>query len=143
MIRNVEARSSDLPGAMRRLKLIAVLGFTGLTLSACLSDRPKLGSVGALPPQQDLGPARVEPLFYNGRTYQVQFRQIKTEQAYVVDVSAKGSVLGKTTADGRIMSEVGRNAINHYVCLDGQTAQILDGSVQPGVVGWKMQAKCA
>ena len=142
MICHFEARSSGLSVDLRRLKLIAVLALAGLTLSGCLSSRPKLDTTSSLPPQQELGPARVEPLFYSGRTYQVQFRQIKTRQAYLVDVSARGAVLGKTSEDRRVVSEVGRNAINHFVCLDGQTAQIVDGSVQPGVVGWKMMARC-
>ena len=142
MIHMMEARSSGLAGAMRRLKRIAALGFTALSVSACLSDRPKLASVGSIPPQHELGPARVEPLFYNGRTYQVQFRRIEVEQTYAVNVSARGSVLGKTSADGRVMSEVGRNAINHFVCQDGQKAQVLDGSLQPGIAGWQMRARC-
>jgi len=128
---------------MRRLKLIAVLGLTGVTVSACLSDRPKPASVSSISPQPEQGPARTEPLFYNGRTYHVQFRHIGAEQVYAVNVSARGSVLGKTSADGRVMSEVGRNAINHFACQDGRKAQILDGSVQPGNVGWKMRARCA
>ena len=127
---------------MRRLKLIAVLGLTAVTVSACLSDRPKLASVNSSPPQLEQGPARSEPLFYNGRTYQVQFRHVGAEQVYAVNVSARGRVLGKTAADGRVMSEVGRNAINHFACQDGQKAQVLDGSVQPGIAGWNMRARC-
>jgi len=128
---------------MRRLKLIAALGLTAVTVSACLSDRPKFASVNSSAPQHEQGPARTEPLFYNGRTYQVQFRPIGAEQVYAVNVSARGSVLGKTAADGRVMSEVGRNAINHFVCQKGQKAQVLDGSVQPGIAGWNMRARCA
>lgn len=127
---------------MRRLKLIAVLGLTAVTVSACLSDRPKLASVNSGPPQTEQEPARTEPLFYNGRTYQVQFRHMAPEQVYAVNVTARGSVLGKTAADGRVMSEVGRNAINHFACQDGQKAEVLDGSVQPGIAGWNLRARC-
>ncbi len=41
------------------------------------------------------------------------------------------------------MSDVGHNAINHFACQDGVKALVLDGSVQPGNVGWKMRARCA
>lgn len=128
---------------MRRVKLIAALGLTAVTVSACLSDRPKLATVNSSPPPTPQAPARSEPLFYNGRTYQVQFRLVGTEQVYAVNVTARGSVLGKTAADRPVMFEVGRNAINHFVCQDGQQAQVLHGSVQPGIAGWNLRARCA
>ena len=127
---------------MRRWNLFAFLGLTGLTVSACASEKPKLAMVNANPSPYAQGQAHTEPLFYNGRTYQVQFRHIVAEQVFDVNVSAPGRSLGKTPADSRIVSEVGRNAINHFACKDDQKAQIVDGSVQPGTVGWKMRAQC-
>jgi hypothetical protein len=128
---------------MRRLKLFAVSGVAVLALSACASEKPELAAINTNPSPYAQGQAHTEPLYYNGRTYQVQFRHIIAEQVFAVNVSARGRSLGQTAADGRIVSEVGRNAINHFACKDSQKAQILNDSVHPGAVGWKMRARCA
>lgn len=127
---------------MHPAKLIAVSGVTVLALSACASEKPRLASINTNPSPYAQGEAHTEPLYYNGRTYQVQFRHVIAEQVFTVNVSARGRSLGKTKADARIVSEVGRNAINHFACKDNQKAQILDGSVQPSTVGWNMRARC-
>ncbi|MEO9874597.1 MAG: hypothetical protein ABJM26_13720 [Anderseniella sp.] len=127
---------------MHRLRMFAVSGVTVLTIAACASEKPKLASINTNPSPYAQGEAHTEPLYYNGRTYQVQFRHIIAEQVYTVNVSARGRSLGKTAADARIVSEVGRNAVNHFACKDNQKAQILDGSVQPSTVGWNMRARC-
>lgn len=128
---------------MHRLKLFAASGVAVLALSGCASKKPELAAINTNPSPYAQGQAHTEPLYYNGRTYQVQFRHIIAEQVFAVNVSARGRSLGKTAADGRIVSEVGRNAINHFACKDSQKAQILAGSVQPSAVGWKMRARCA
>ncbi len=127
---------------MRRLKMSAVSGVAVLALTACASEKPELATINTNPSPYAQGEAHSEPLFYNGRTYQVQFRHIVADKVYTVNVSARGRSLGRTEDDGRIVSEVGRNAINHFACRDTQKAQILDGSLQPGTVGWNMQARC-
>jgi hypothetical protein len=127
---------------MHPAKLFAVSGVMVLALSACASEKPKLASINTNPSPYAQGEVHTEPLYYNGRTYQVQFRHIIAEQVFTVNVSARGRSLGKTAADARIVSEVGRNAVNHFACKDNQKAQILDGSVQPSTVGWNMRARC-
>jgi hypothetical protein len=127
---------------MRRLKMSTLSGAAVLALTACASEKPELATINTNPSPYAQGEAHSEPLFYNGRTYQVQFRHIVAEKVYTVNVSARGRSLGRTEDDGRIVSEVGRNAINHFACRDTQKAQILDGSLQPGTVGWNMQARC-
>jgi hypothetical protein len=122
--------------------MFAVSGVMVLALSACASEKPKLASINTNPSPYAQGEAHTEPLYYNGRTYQVRFRHIIAEQVFTVNVSARGRSLGKTAADARIVSEVGRNAVNHFACKDNQKAQILDGSVQPSTVGWNMRARC-
>lgn len=127
---------------MHLVKTFAVSGVTVMAVAACASDKPELAAINTNPSPYAQGQAHTEPLYYNGRTYQVQFRHIIAEQVFAVNVSARGRSLGKTAADRRIVSEVGRNAINHFACKDSQKAQILDGSVQPSAVGWKMRARC-
>ena len=127
---------------MHLVKLFAVFGVAALVLAACASEKPELASINTNPSPYAQGQSHTEPLYYNGRTYQVQFRHIIAEQVYTVNVSARGRSLGKTPADARIVSEVGRNAINHFACKNNQKAQIVDGSVQPSTVGWNMRARC-
>ena len=127
---------------MRRLKMSAVSGMVALGVSACASEKPELATINSNPSPYAQGAAHSEPLFYNGRTYQVQFRHIVGEQVYTVNVTARGGSLGRTAADRRTASEVGRNAIGHFACEDGQKAKILKGSAQPGAVGWNMRARC-
>lgn len=127
---------------MRRLTMFAVSGVAVLALSGCASKKPELASINANPSPYAQGQTHTEPLYYNGRTYQVQFRHIIAEQVFTVNVSARGRSLGRTAEDGRIVSEVGRNAVNHFACKNNQKAQIVDGSLQPGTVGWNMRARC-
>ena len=122
--------------------MFAVSGVTVLAISACASEKPELASINTNPSPYAQGEAHTEPLYYNGRTYQVQFRHIIAEQVFTVNVSARGRSLGRTAEDGRIVSEVGRNAVNHFACKNNQKAQIVDGSLQPGTVGWNMRARC-
>lgn len=128
---------------MRRFRKIAVSTVVVLAISACASEKPQLASINTNPSPYARGQSHTEPLYYNGRTYQVQFKHIIAERVYSVNVSARGRRLGKTAADARIVSEVGRNAINHFACKDNQKAQIVDGSVEPSTVGWNMRARCA
>ena len=79
---------------MRRLKLFAVSGVVVLTISACASEKPDLAAIKSNPSPYAQGQAHTEPLYYNGRTYQVQFRHIIAEQVYAVNVSVRGRSLG-------------------------------------------------
>jgi hypothetical protein len=119
----------------------AVAAFLGLSMVACAADKPDI-TVDTNPSPYSSGKTHSEPLFYNGKTYQVQFRHDVAQQVYHVNVSAAGRVLGKSAGDSRIVSEVGRNAINHFACQSGQKAEIIPGSAKPTAAGWSMQARC-
>ncbi len=114
-----------------------------LLVSGCAAEKPKLAAVvNDNPSPYAKGQSHTEPLYYNGRTYRVQFRHIIAEKVFDVNVSAPGRTLGQEAGDSLIVSEVGRNAINHFACKDTQKAQILPGSAKPAGQGWEMRARC-
>ena len=124
--------------------LVAVLLAACLLAGACAAEKPRLAvPVNTNPSPYASGKIHTEPLFYNGRTYQVRMQHVVAEQVFSVNVSAPGRTLGNTSGDQRIVSEVGRNAVNHFACPDGQRAQVEPGSEKPAVnAGWDMRVRC-
>jgi hypothetical protein len=126
---------------MRALSPFALVAV--FLLCACAGEKPGVVAVvNDNPSPYAKGQSHTEPLYYNGRTYRVQFRHVIEKKVFDVNVSAPGRVLGKTAEDKRIASEVGRNAVNHFACKDSQKARVLDESAKPTAAGWKMQARC-
>ncbi len=113
-----------------------------ILVSACAAEKPKLAVVNDNPSPYAQGQTHTEPLYYNGRTYRVQFRHIIEQKVFDVNVSVPGRQLGSTSGDARIVTEVGRNAVNHFACRSSQKAQIVPDSPAPANGGWNMQAKC-
>ena len=115
-----------------------------LLAAGCAAEKPRLAvPVNTNPSPYASGKAHVEPLFYNGKTYQVRMQHVLAEQVFHVNVSAPGRTLGNTPGDERIVSEVGRNAVNHFACPDGQRARLDPGSAKPAVnAGWDMRVRC-
>lgn len=124
---------------------IALAAVCSVLLAAgCAAEKPRLAvPVNTNPSPYASGKAHVEPLFYNGKTYQVRMQHVVAEQVFHVNVSAPGRTLGNTPGDERIVSEVGRNAVNHFACPDGQRARLDPGSAKPAVnAGWDMRVRC-
>jgi hypothetical protein len=130
-------------GNMRQLRLIlAVLGASAM-LSACAAEKPRLATVNTNPSPYASGKIHTEPLYYNGKTYQVRMQHRVSDGVFLVNVSAPGRRLGTTSGDGQIVSEVGRNAVNHFACPDSQRARVQPGSARPAAnQGWDMRVTC-
>lgn len=128
---------------MRHLLRLAIAGMAVAVLAGCAAERPKLVVANTNPSPYASGNIHTEPLFYNGKTYQVRMQHVVAEQVFNVNVSAPGRLLGKTAGDERIVSEVGRNAVRHFACSDSQRAQVEPGSARPAVnAGWDMRVRC-
>ena len=107
------------------------------------SRKPRLASVNTNPSPYASGKIHTEPLYYNGKTYQVRMQHRVSDGIFLVNVSAPGRRLGTTPGDGEIVSEVGRNAVNHFACPDSQRARVQPGSARPAAnQGWDMRVKC-
>jgi hypothetical protein len=109
----------------------------------CAAEKPRLASVNTNPSPYASGKIHTEPLYYNGKTYQVRMQHRVSDGIFLVNVSAPGRRLGTTPGDGEIVSEVGRNAVNHFACPDSQRARVQPGSARPAAnQGWDMRVKC-
>lgn len=126
-----------------RLNTVLIMALCMLAV-ACAAEKPRLEvPVNTNPSPYASGKLHVEPLFYNGKTYQVSMQHMVAQKVFNVNVSAPGRRLGKTSGDEHIVSEVGRNAVNHFACPDGQRAQVEPGSAKPAVnAGWDMRVRC-
>ncbi len=129
---------------MRQLKNMAVLALGGLLAVACAAEKPRIVAVNT--PKASpyaSGAIHTEPLYYNGRTYQVRMQHVAADKVYLVNVSAPGRRLGSTEGDIRIVSEVGRNAVNHFACPDKHKARLEPGSAKVAAnAGWDMRVRC-
>jgi hypothetical protein len=85
-------------------------------------------------PQVAVPKARSEPIFYNGKTYQLDFGPA-SGGAYDMVVSGMSSKQKKDAV------AVATSALGYYACPDGQKGRLQN---EPSYAGskWRMQAKC-
>jgi hypothetical protein len=70
-------------------------------LSGCAAEKPRLASVNTNPSPYASGKIHTEPLYYNGKTYQVRMQHRVSDGVFLVNVSAPGRRLGTTPAMAR------------------------------------------
>jgi hypothetical protein len=101
-----------------------------LALAAC-SPKPKQAEIEPTP---QLPAKRSEPIFYNGKTYQLDYVRN--------DVGAYAMSVGGMTAKQQFdATAVATSSLRYFACPDGQTGTLTD---QPSYVSgkWKMTAIC-
>ncbi len=86
------------------------------------------------PAPAPIAKARSEPIFYNGKTYQLRFAPTKGG-AYSMAV---GGMSGQQEKDA---VAVATSSLRYFACPDGKTGKLTD---QPNYVegSWKMSARC-
>jgi hypothetical protein len=79
--------------------------------------------------------ARSEPVFYNGKTYQMSFNSTKGSGLYDMTVAGMGPGQKKDAV------AVATSSLGYFACPDGQRGQLAS---EPSYVGstWRMQARC-
>ena len=77
---------------------------------------------------------RSEPIFYNGKTYQLDFRP-NGSGAYDMAVSGMGPKQRKDAVN------VATSSLSYYACPDGHRGRLL-GEAAYADTKWRMQAKC-
>jgi hypothetical protein len=105
---------------------------SALALAAC-SNQPKVEithNSGAVQTQ-----SRSEPVFYNGKTYNLDYTFNNTTQAFDLRVSGMGSKQQKDAGD------LASSALGHFACPTNRRAQLLSTPSYAGGV-WAMAAKC-
>lgn len=120
---------------------ILIMAMATLALSACTSQdsgvrvtnqspaRPVAKSAAAVPQ------TRTEPVFYNGKTYQLHFTPAATG-GYAMTVS------GMTAAQAKDAEAVATSSLRYFACKDGVTGKLSDKPRYEGGV-WRMTARCA
>lgn len=89
------------------------------------------------------GAKHTEPVFYNGKHYDVSFQFNAAADLYQVTVAGKGRRLSGTPGDQQIIEQVAVSAIRHFACPTGQRGQVVPGSIRHGDGAWALEARCA
>jgi hypothetical protein len=112
---------------------IAIL-VAALALAACSSGDNGVHITSVQPAPKPVAAGRTEPIFYNGKTYQLQFTPVDTG-GYVVAISGMVATQQKD-ATGLTIS-----AFHHFYCKDSQRAKII---VAPAFTGgkWNTLSQC-
>ncbi len=79
---------------------------------------------------------RSEPIFYNGKTYRLDYAYAEDRRAFDMRVS------GMTGRQEKDAVAVATSSLRYFACLDGQQGQLIGTPAYDGGV-WSLQAKCA
>jgi hypothetical protein len=113
-------------------RFLSVLALA-LTLAAC-AKKSTVDISSSQPAVQTQ--ARSEPIFYNGKQYNMAYTYNEPLRAFDVKVSGLGA------KQGRDARNIVFSGVRYFACPDPQTAQILG---EPRYTGsdWLLQARCA
>jgi hypothetical protein len=109
--------------------LVGLLAF----LAAC-GDRSDVTITRSQPVIQTA--SRSEPVFYNGKTYHLEFSYVESTQSF--DIGIAGMTVGQQ-ADAIAVASSG---LGHFACPDGQQGRILGQPVY-GAGKWALKGRCA
>ncbi|NJM30389.1 MAG: hypothetical protein HC855_10060 [Rhizobiales bacterium] len=115
---------------MKKYLLMAL----ALGLAAC-ANKPEV-KVNKGGPQVVQTKSRSEPIFYNGKTYQLDYSYLESQGVFDMRVSGMGPKQQKDAV------AVATSSLRYFACPDGQTGR-LQGSPAYEGSRWKMQARCA
>ena len=120
---------------MRNMVHAAILLLAaGIVLAACSND-PSVRITSGKPKAAAPAPtARSEPIFYNGKTYRLDF---SPKSGGVYDMAVSG-MTGKQQKDAEA---VATSSLGYFACPEGQRGQ-LQNKPSYSNAKWRMQAKC-
>lgn len=120
---------------MNRLIVIVAIAATGL--AAC-AEKPKVVSVthtAKKPAPKAITKSRSEPIFYNGKTYNLAYDYAASANAFDMRVS------GMAASQQKDAVAVATSSLGYFACPEGQRGQ-LTGAPRYEAAQWKMQARC-
>lgn len=79
--------------------------------------------------------ARSEPIFYNGKTYRLDYAYAAERQSFDMKVS------GMSAKQEKDAVAVATSSLRYFACLDGQQGQLIGAATYDGGV-WNLRAKC-
>ena len=80
--------------------------------------------------------SRSEPIFYNGKTYHLDFSSVDGSNAFDMRVSGMGAKQRKDAV------AVATSSLGYFACPDGQKGRLV-GEPAFADSKWRMRAKCA
>ncbi len=114
------------------LKWLILTAVTGAVLSGCAED-PSVRITRDKPAATAVA-SRSEPVFYNGKTYRLDF---SPATGGLYDMAVSG-MTGKQQKDA---VAVATSALGYFACPDGQRGK-LQGKPAYADTKWRMQARC-
>ncbi len=103
-----------------------------LALAAGCSSSKKFRMTGG--PTVQTKP-RSEPIFYNGKTYRLDYAYAEEKSAFDMRVS------GMTQMQEKDAIAVATSSLRYFACIDGQQGQLIGTPAYDGGV-WSLRAKC-
>ena len=110
------------------------LAFATLLLTACSHDPVGVRLTHEAQPAAITATAKTEPVFYNGKTYQVSFTPAG-------DGNATLSIAGMSAAQAKDASQLATSTFHHFACKDSQKAVLTAPPTFDGA-GWKATGHC-
>ena len=116
------------------MKAIPALAMAVLVLSGCAaSDGIRITQESTAAAQTK---SRLEPVFYNGKTYQLDYHHVAASNTFLMKVS------GMTASQRDDAVAVATSSLGHFACLDSQKAMLVGApSYRKNI--WHLRAKCA
>jgi hypothetical protein len=118
----------------KHVPIVILCAAASALLVACSDDPGVRITSGKPPPATVPQSARSEPIFYNGRTYQLDFAP-KGSGIYDMTVS------GMSARQQKDAEAVATSSLGYFACPEGQRGKL---QTRPSYASakWRMQAKC-
>ena len=114
-------------------KIFALL-LSGLLLAGCKATNTV--TITSKPVAQVQTRTRSEPIFYNGKTYRLDFSYRAASSSFDMRVSGMGPKQGNDAV------AVATSSLRYYACLDSQSGQMI-GPPRYAAGVWNLEARCA
>lgn len=115
------------------MQRIVILTLAGLVLAAC-NESAKVRITNEKPVAA-VAKSRSEPIFYNGKTYHLDFSAREGSSVYDMAVS------GMSARQKKDAVAVATSSLGYFACPDGQKGRLQNEPAYADAK-WRMQAKC-
>lgn len=111
----------------------------GLMLAGCVQKQAPVTVLAA--PIAD-GKERREPVFYNGKMYEMSYRFDAGLAAYALTVDRKPGAMRANPENAAAARAIGTSSLSHFACPTKLRAQLLPNSLRHSGQGYMMLARC-
>lgn len=119
-------------------KRILSLALAGL-LSACAGSPSGVTVLNG--PMSDGKPHR-EPVFFNGKIYNVSYRFDMGRMVYALKVTGQDRFLKASPANAQAATQLGLSSLSHFACPTRHPARMLPGTLAHDGEGYVLEARC-